>query len=171
MDVLGNKLLTPRISLRSYEKELLRKGRRGLEYAAFFSKEGEFIEEFKGGIGYVHIPISERKKGQILTHYHDSGTSFGVEDLAAGERFHLSEIRVVKKEGIYSMKSEDNKWPSEEEIRRYANEIKEAKDFQSLVNDELFTEKYGGINQQTAAFMVETDIICKGIAKKFKRYY
>jgi len=161
----------PKHSLSSYEKGLLEKEIQELEYAALFSKEGEFIKEFIGGIGYVHIPLSWKKEGMVLTHNHISGTSFTIKDLGIGEKLRLSEIRVVTEDGIYSMKSEGNNWPSEEDIRRCANKIRGDKEFQSLVYEDLYTENNGRINPQTAGYIIESEIVCKGIAKKFNLHY
>lgn len=161
----------PNETLSSYEKGLLEKEIPELEYAALFSKEGEFIKEFIGGIGYDHIPLSWKNEGMVLTHNHISGDSFGIEDLGIGEKLRLSEIRVVTEDGIYSMKSEGNNWPSEEEIRRCVNEIRGNKGFKSLVYDELFTENNGRRNPQNAGDMIESEIVCKGIAKKYNLHY
>lgn len=116
-------------SLKNMEEGLIaRETDRGVEYAAFWDKDGELVAIFKGNKGsvgsYVEAPKGSKMngdtpiKGGVMTHTHPAegvdrpfGYAFSGGDISVHNARELMETRAVAREGTYSFRGDQASIP------------------------------------------------------------
>ena len=87
------------------------------ERAQIWSTDGVLLREYSGfyepGIPEEDWPVIY---GQVLVHYHVNDTAFSKNDLIIAATFNLSEIRVISRSMVFSMKRQGTRWPDHEKL-------------------------------------------------------
>ncbi|WFN35238.1 hypothetical protein L1S32_03710 [Methanogenium sp. S4BF] len=146
------------------------------EKVAVFSQDGKLIKEFEAEynlnrelITEIPVEFDSELSGNILTHNHPSGTSFGKNDLMTASSIQLQEIRVVGKCGLYSMKPKGNMWPISEDMGNYFDAINTNSKFQSELNDIQFSADFYLNSKDIYLDMlrIKSELRCEKIAGAF----
>lgn len=166
-----------------FEEEI--RYRSDVEITGFFSEDGILLLRLQGacrpGDGCCTvIPDSTEDviSGQIMTHNHPSDASFTCKDLMEASFFHLKEIRVVGRTGIFSMRPGPGGWPAPREIGTKFDDLWEDPAIDTMVEGMMHEkagredERPGGSETGDAGRLrIRSDLCCWRLAEDLHLRY
>jgi len=144
------------------------------EVVGIFTSQGELLRVYNGSI-CVNIPDADRlnSRHQILTHNHQSDTSFSQLDLETAARLDVADIRVVGETEIFAMRPSQNGWPEPSTVGDRFREVDSDSKFNSHMLDIEFSAEF---HAQAKDFYKEpirirSDLRCRQVAETFGLVY
>src|SRR5208337_234922 len=153
-----------------YEQELLECKLVDEDPVRIYSTSGELLREYPF-FCEIEIPESDRQviRQQIMIQCHESDVSFTKKDLQFAAEYRFSEIRLIGRSYIYSMKTLDRDWPDPGILGRKYDEIDTSADLvdtlERIRNSPDLREN--SWDPEVDVLKIRNDMICKKIADAF----
>ena len=149
------------------------------EITGIFSPEGDHILTLHAvdtGVGFftvIPVEMREQIRGCILTHNHPSGRSFTRRDLEEASFFSLTEIRVVGRYGVYSMKPGGKEWPAPQVIADCFTSIGDGPNFQAEIDNFSFrNDRFRDAEGHPPGIeRIRSDFLCERVAAALNLNY
>jgi hypothetical protein len=139
-----------------------------------YSASGTLLREYPF-FCEIEIPESDRAiiRNQVMIQAHESDVSFSKKDLLFAAEYRFSEIRLIGRSYIFSMKPAVGSWPDPVTLARQYDEIDTSANLVSLLegirnSPELFENSW---DPEVDLLKIRSDIICKKIAEIFHLEY
>jgi len=157
-----------------YEQELTECRLVEGEPVRIYSGSGNLLREYPD-FCEIEIPEPDRRiiRDQIMVQCHESDVAFSKKDLLFAAEYQLSEIRLIGRTFIFSIKPTDMGWPDPAIFARQYDEIDTGADLVNLLegirnSPELRENSW---DPEVDILKIRSDIICKKIAGIFHLDY
>ena len=132
-----------------------------------YSRLGKLLREYPS-LYEITIPESDRPVilYQVMVQHRESDVAFSKQDLVLAAEYKFSELRLIGRSFIFSMKPSEKGWPRPEQLARIYDEIQNSPALTLLLekysnSPELMNNSW---DPDVDILQVRNDIICKKIA-------
>lgn len=139
-----------------------------------YSVSGTLLREYPD-VCETAIPESDREMiyGQVMKQCRESDVAFSKKDLLFAAEYQFSEIRLVGRMFLFSMKPRGAGWPDPEVLARQYDEFMNSPDLVRTIQKASTTREVAenSWDPEMHILRLRNDIICKKIAERFQLEY